>query len=296
MHNPFRDNRRPPATPFPVQAFVIGAVLAFVLITMAVISAFGPKSPTVEPDDHVLRRDPSTASGKALPEEQPLQAASAKELARGFADTIDVDVRQEPKRLLALAEAVKAATSTTAARPLDALKNPAPLRGESLRATGHLVHISREKIDGADFWWGVVMADRVILHFYMADDPIGTVETYTYGGETFTRSRVEIEGVFLRLYRYEGKGAGPIQTAPVLFAKTLRVLPKPPENRSMHPLAIVFAAFGCVLTLILITAWIRSRKHAAASLRQQMLAIRTPVVPPSEREDILGDEVKGPPA
>ncbi|MBI2930914.1 MAG: hypothetical protein HYY16_04630 [Planctomycetes bacterium] len=223
-----------------------------------------------------------------------------KETVAEFQDgTVDID-RESPAFVALIGAMKNSLTSEGVAKAaredvgLDALlAAPAAHRGDFIRVRGHLVTMVPKPVNVTNpdnvaiVNWGVVMAApyQKPVHFYLLDPPQGEIKPYLKFGKLLTHCQVEVEGVFLRLYTYEGERFQdyPQQTwtAPVLFAKNVRVIPPQPTQDPRGGFALLVLGAGVVVAVIIVLAGVISRRQSRGSLRQIMLEARRQRTPSS---------------
>jgi len=286
MHNPFRARLAPPPQRTGrdlAPVFAVGGVAVLVIVLMFLLRTRADE-PAPPPSPEGIR----IAAPAPQPDPVPVpQDASIRELAAAFRDG-DHDTRTDAPEFAAMRKAVLGLPADAPAldiRPDLLLADPAAHRGAFVRITGRLARI----LPGKDVHWGAVLARPadIPVHFYLAGAPPPT-HTYEKGGQTFSSERVEVEGVFLRAYRYETRTLdgrdGPLATAAVLFARAVRVIPDPPPAPD--------ARGGVVLIVAIMAAVLVVGALVAILLAPRSSRLRRPAaIVDAPGEDIVGDEI-----
>lgn len=313
LANPFRRNREghAPTPPRKVPArewaklYAIGVILLLALLLMAILQfqAESPKGPspetrTSEAPQATPDRWPDSEPARAPDRSQEAPPERLQELASDFADDKDsihaaIDWNSQP--FLSLMASIRSGvTPEEATKRVEPgitvpmlLQDPAAYRGRFVRCRGRLVTISLKRVDHttpdgvSHIYLGYLLTpppEEARVQFFLADRPAGPFRYRTVGEDILYEDHVEVEGVFLRLFRYEGrslnKGPGQIQTAAVLFGKNLRVIepPKLPDPRGGFALLVLGG--GGVIALVILGAGILSRRQGSASLRMKVHELR----------------------
>ena len=140
------------------------------------------------------------------------------------------------------------------------------------------------------------------LFFYLTELPVDPktgqkMEFETrrlQNGDTSFENYVEIEGMFLRICKYKPNTNAPIgpYTGAVLYARSLRIVPPPPEPEegSKTEYILVVSGLATLLIGIILFAGYQSRKYGGGSMRSKVRELK------QEREQSslpLGDAPTG---
>ncbi len=253
-----------------------------------------------------------------------------KELARPFRDGQEKPVKESPEFINLMNAVLNGVTSDSVSQRVnpnvtanDAYLEPAKHRGEVIKAFGRLIFIYTERLDcttpnNVEYVYLGVLQDwpkNRTVYFYMPDKPKDPktgeplkFNTYERRGQTFYDDWIEVEGVFLRTYDYEGQkweetDRPPWVKASVLFAKNLRLAPRPQMKDSRSGFILGVAIFAGLAVTIVIVAGIMTRKYGKGSIRDKMFSIKRAKAKErgedlfprqSGEKRILGDEIPNP--
>ncbi|GEM_PF-3727890 len=258
------------------------------------------------------------------PPAQNLEEKAAETL-RSLRDGPDPVRKDQPEfldflyLLLSLPREEAARRVVPAIGPKELLLDPQSHRGKFVRLRGRLIQLYTEPLPVTtttgtrDVYMGVLQTypTNLTVTFYLPERPLDDkgeplkFRTKNYHGETLIEDWVEIEGMFLRIYEYEGQaergGRSPTIRAPLIFARTIRPTPLPTmSDPKSEFLWIVVGATAVVIGLV-IFAGIVTRRRDRKSLRMEMFDVRKekaketgkPIFP--KPDPILG-EAQEPPA
>jgi hypothetical protein len=248
-----------------------------------------------------------------------------RELAAPFRDGEEKPVKETPEFVNLLNVFMNAVTPESLSKAVNpaltvdqAFLDPNRHRGEVVRAYGRLIKIYTEPMDCTTpdnvkhVYLGVLQEypkNRTVM-FYLPELPKDAggkpvaFKTYKKGGEEFYEDWVEVEGVFLRQYLYasqfeDDQGRSILAKAALLFAKNLRITPRPQMTDTRTGFIWGVGILAVVVIVIVIVAGVMSRKYGSGSLRGRMreLRKRKPEFPkPSGEKQVLGDEIPKPAA
>lgn len=204
----------------------------------------------------------------------------------------------------------------------DLVQEPKPNRGKYVRLQGRLIQLYTEPLEVTtttgtrDVYLGVMQTYpmNLTIAFYLAERPKDPAtgkdmefKTKRYQGNEIIEDWVEIEGMFLRVWEYEGQvqpdGRSPTIKAPLIFAKNIRQKPPPEIQSSRKDFVWLIVGISAVVIGIVIFAGIVSRKYSKRSIRMEMHEVRkekakaagAEIFPkPQPSSQVLGDEVKPP--
>ncbi|MBI4564332.1 MAG: hypothetical protein HY716_06535 [Planctomycetes bacterium] len=266
---------------------------------------------------------------RALPD--PEVSELFRSLAAKFEDTPDTIVQEidyESPEFLEAARALRTSLSPEQAarlcKPADKVElaaNPQAHQGALVRFSGRLIQIYTRPVSvtnpaGLKQVYEGYLVDlkgpHVPVTFFLIDKPAATFRAYFKEGMEYLKEWVEIEGVFLRRYRYqglpaEGAGEGPTQTSLVVLAKNLRLIPERKPEDLRGGFAALVGGAGLLLAIIVIVAGVMTRKYGGggASVRLRMFQIKRkkmaekgqstfPEAAPDKQ--ILGEQIEKPPS
>lgn len=275
LSNPFRGvagDPRPPAPRDWARLASVGLLLVFLVVTVSALKTALRRPPGESPLSTVpVRLDPEPApspiaSASPAPEQLPPLKADAETLrllAGRFPDgREETDLNSRPltalRSLLRDAGASLPVDATVAASSLVA--DPAAHRGRIVRVRGPLTTILDEPLPGG----GTVpvahlqvQPDGVLVHAILPERPDLAPARRRSGFDLYD-AWLEIDGLFLRSYEFEGlpepgRDQGPMRTAAVLVATSVRVA-RPPDLPDPRPwfIAIAGAAGAVIVAAILL--------------------------------------------
>ncbi len=284
----------------------------------------GPMKEGLPPQDASASPAPTAGpEAKAWSDEEARE--QFRRLASKFGDgpeQIGVKVDRDSPEFLAVAQALVASVPPEQAtrlsrnvKPKELAQEPGKFRGEFVRLRGRLIYIFTNPVSvttplGLRELYEGYLADmenpqgqKVPVTFYMATKPEGKFTTAkTRSGEEYFTDWVDVEGVFLRLYRYEGTIVEadqrvPVNTAPVLLVRNLRILPPEAPAKTSYGFGWVVSGTALLLiVIILFGGWMTRRHGGERTLRMELAkGRRDRPVPPPGGGAILGEEVKPPP-
>jgi hypothetical protein len=262
---------------------------------------------------------PAAVDPQAAPRQpvEKLDPESVRKLAAEFRDGEDPVIKESQPFLSLLGvvhDATPAAVGALAARepanPSQLLADPAKHRGEVVRIYGQLTTVKLERLEATipqnleAVYVGYMQSypHGAQVHFYLPTWPEGVKLTpYSHKrGHQWYRDWIEVEGVFLRRYDYEGTPEsegqrGPRLNAVVLLARDLRLAAKPHIPDPRAGFISVVMAIAVVLGVVILALGIWSRKRSPHTLRMELAVRRRdphkPRPGPAPEKQLLGDEV-----
>lgn len=249
-----------------------------------------------------------------------------RDLAAPFKDGLDKVVKETPEFINLLNVFLHAVTPESIGKAVNpqvnadlAYLHPSRHRGEVVRSYGRLIKIYTERLDATTpdnvevVYLGILQEYRSnrTVWFYLPEKPKDAAgkpiefKTYKKRGEEFFEDWVEVDGVFLRQYMYpsqfdDEKGNTVYGRAAVLFAKNIRITPKPEAKGWGAGLYVSLGVIAAVLITIVLVAGIMSKKYGDGSLRLKMWHLKKGQgkvdLPKPGAAPLLGDEIPKPPA
>lgn len=307
-------------------------VLVMFLLHRVILQA--PQAGTGEAQGDLIPRRPPPAVPKARPPSEPaptpLASASQEEEWNRALEEFRVPdpnekiVKESNGFLTLLRHFVTVLTPEEASRRVDpALKvshlfhKPDEHRGKFLRLTGRLIQLYTERIEcttqtGHDVvYLAIIEAHEMhqpsrTVWLYLPEKPRDpatgkeiTFRTYLRNGVEFIDENVEVEGMFLRPYRYETHGDNPrvatFVTAAALLGKNLRLYTPPPAPDNRTAFIFFVAGIGTVLVAIIILGGFMYRKHSSGSIHLKLHELRRKKKSESTREKSEGPPSGGTP-
>lgn len=247
--------------------------------------------------------EPQEGPRREIPLPPPVgeEAVDFRELAAPFRDGEEKIVKETPEFLRLVSVFLKSVTPQGIAKKIvpgltadRAFLEPAVHRGRALRVYGRLIQLYTERIEATTtdnidvVYLGVLQeypTNRTVC-FYLPEKPVDPatgkpVEFHSYRkrGEEFFTDWVEVDGIFLRQYVYPSKlederGQTVYARAALLFARTLRTVPKPEFSDPRGSFVFIVAGLALVMIAVVILGGVMSRKYSSGSLRMKMLEIR----------------------
>jgi hypothetical protein len=284
-----------------------------VFFSKGVLSAATPVIPPPDPDKPGTAPPPRTMA-------QSLDPDAIKRVASEFRDGTDPLVKETQPFLTLMGmlhdaepRAVsKLATSTTTDL---LLVHPDQHRGEVVRIYGQLAMMLTERleattpqgIDRIHFGTMASYPKATDIHLYISkwpDDVRLTEHSQKYGYRYY-RDWIEVEGVFLRTYAYEGTstdgGPGVKRNAAIILVRSIRLAegPKMADPRGGFTIIVFSIALFLVIMVITVGIWSRRFKKEGTSLRMALTQERIKrtgklLPPPDPSRQVLGDEVPKP--
>ena len=277
----------------------------------------GPQDPSATP----APQDPPQKKDIPIPPLPKDGVPNFKDLAAPFQDGLEKPVKETPEFIALLNVMMNGVTSES----LSKLVNPnlnadtaylesSKYRGEVMRVYGRLIYIYTERIDSTtpnnvEFVRLGVLQEypkNRTVYFYISDLPKDPktgqpiqFSTYHKRGQEYYDDWAEIEGVFLRRYDYPSqyqtdKGEEVYAKSAVIFAKNLRLVPKPEMKNVRAGFIVIIAIVSVVLVVVVLVAGFMSRKYGSGDLRGKMRELRKGKGPgpfPPPKPSILGGEV-----
>lgn len=228
-------------------------------------------------------------------------AVPYRELAAPFRDGTDPPVKETPEFVNLLNIFLNAVNPGDFSKAVDpalsadrAFLEPDKYRGAPLRTYGRLIRIFTEPLECTTpnnverVYFGVMQEYRTnrTVSFYLPEIPLDPATgkplaftTRRKGGEEFYEDWVEVEGIFLRRYIYPSRMEDP-QGQPIyaksalLFAKNLRLAPRPQYSDHRAGFIIMVSGAAAVLVAIVLVAGIASRKYSSGDLRMKLLSLK----------------------
>ncbi len=214
-------------------------------------------------------------------------------------------------------EVSKRVTSELTATKL--LEKPDEYRGKYVRLKGRLIQLYTEPLHVTtttgtkDVYLGIMETrpDAKTVAFYLGEHPVNALtgepmifHTQQYQGQELMRDWVQIEGMFLRVWEYEGEpfpsGAPRWIPAPELFVKNIQptIAPRGKDNSQTNLVILIGSVFGGIVVVVLFGGWMAG-KYNKGNLRMRMLEVKRkqnrPVFPEKKPStEVLGEEVKPP--
>lgn len=275
----------------------------------------------------------ATPAPSGAPEAQALPDPECQDLFRRLAatfkddpDSISAEVDYESPEFLAAAQALGTSLDADQARRLaadvplrDLVADPGKHRGSLVRIQGRLIYIYTRPLSVTnpgkiDTVYEGYLADmvspmgkKIPVTFFLTQRPEGDFRVQRNSrGEVYYSDWVELEGVFLRLYRYEGTVERsdlqvPVNIAPVLLVKNLRILPTPKQTATPKGYIAIIGTVGAIVAVLVVILGIVIRRRDSASMRMEVLkgkreklAAAGKSILPQGSGPILGEEVKRP--
>ena len=330
MPNPFRKEGRPVPPPAVTsrewaKLGILAILFFFAFGTMIVFYFMSKKKPLtsvseIPPVKEATR--PSDPRGVAPPPAQDVEA-KARETLRTLKDGRDKPRPDQPEFLDFLYLMIHLTPDEAAKRvqpglsPKDLVADPAGHRGQFVRLYGRLIDLFAEPIGVTtatgtqDVYLGILQAhpSQKTVWIYLPEHPVDPAtgqriqfHTRRTDGYELITDWVEADGIFLRVYEYEGnpvgRSQGPRIAAPVVFARTLRLREAPPPRKPNLESAYLIGGAAVVLIAIVLLAGILSRKYGRRSLRMSMYDVKKDRARAEGREILpkgpppLGEEVK----
>ncbi len=302
LRNPFR--RGPSGSPPPpglrpkevVRIYLMGATLVLALAAMIALIAFsGPDgeegASKSKPPEGVKIREPGPKTPVPKPEVRP--SDDLQEAIEGFRveDPRTKLVKESPAFIALLTHFLRELTPEQAASKVDGALTPEELfqdpdshRGKFVRMQGRLIKIYTERIQATtptktDVVYRCFMAaapppyPRRTIEFYLPELPKDpkTGKRVRFQEGRFYSDSIEIEGMFLRLHQYETQNPKtPFDTSGIIFAKNLKVFPKP--EAADHSLGFILLVVLAALALIsvVVVGGFMSRKYGRGSIHLRL--------------------------
>lgn len=172
-------------------------------------------------------------------------------------------------------------------------ENPAAHRGKYVRLYGRLIDLSAEPIGVTtptgtkDMYLGIMQTHPTdkTAWFYLPEMPLDPAtgkplqfHTKRIEGHEVIVDWVEVEGLFLRNYEYEGQAVGrpqgPRITAPVIFGRGVRLRTAPPARKPSLDSGYLIGGAAVVIIGLVIFAGILTRRYGNRSIRLKMHDVR----------------------
>lgn len=324
LPNPFRKDApgpRPPGIePKDWARLGVIAVVFFLAVGAMIVLHFsskrrGPAEPPKKKDPVKEETREAPAPGQDLEED-------ARTALKEIKDGPD-EIRRDDPRFLAWLYFLQKLDAAEAARRVDPklapaalLADPAAHRGKFVRLKGRLFQFDTKPLGVTtatgtrDVYLGYLSAhpSEATTWFYLPDFPVDAdtgkpfqFHTTREQGYDLTTDWVEIEGMFLRVYEYEGLNAsgGPGRTirAPVVFAKVIRRVTPPKSGARRHTFTYLVVGIAVAVIGAVVFAGVLSRKRGRKSIRMAMFDLKREKgqVELPKPNPVLGDEVKPPP-
>ena len=279
-----------------VRIYIMGATLVLALASMIALFVFsGPDgeegASTSTPPEGVTIREPGPKTPAPKPEVKP--SDDLQEAIEGFRvkDPRTKLVKESPAFIALLTHFLRELTPEQAASKVDGalttkelFQDPDAHLGKFVRMQGRLIKIYTERIQATtptktDVVYRCFMAaapppyPRRTIEFYLPELPKDpkTGKRIRFREGKFYSDSIEIEGMFLRLHQYETQNPKtPFDTSGIIFAKNLRVFPKPEAaDHTLGFILLVGLAALALITIVLVGGFM-SRKYGRGSIRLRL--------------------------
>jgi hypothetical protein len=332
MPNPFRGDapRRPRPPDVGSDRKKIGFLVLLLLLVVGAMIATQFSGPKIVPDagKETIRFEPPhgdpVQDPAPSPELEELEKAAMESLGtlkdgpekidksgEGFLRFLYLFLKLPPKEVSGRVE-----TGITATRLLE---KPDEFRGKYVRLRGRLIQLYTEPLavttttGTRDVYLGIMETrpDAKTVSFYLGERPVNAItgesmefHTQQFEGQQLMRDWVQVEGIFLRVWTYEGEphpnGKPRWISAPQLFVKNIQPTPPPRDRQDSHMswALLIGGVFGVIVIIVLFGGWM-SGKYSKDSMRMKMLEVKRKqnknFFPPKKSSpDLLGEEVGTP--